>query len=318
MIILRNYCGLLLGVGLVWLTGLIGCAPPQVIRRPDLDLSPWVEKAVTSAQTGASYEYLHIESASPSATPVLLLHGGIFDNRIWYYFYELSAHHDLYALQWPDTSPLYTRSMSDHGAIAADFAGALGLEKVSVVGVSFGTYGAIDLATRQHGPRVESLVLISTVMMAVSEEEVKERTKMARSALFLGKRTLAHIVDSRVREKKYDTPPGRLGQEDIFWVRPPTFMNQVFGSAKAQRDTPQDTGAVTCPVLVLHGTGDNTMPVDVARETPALFPNARMRVFEGYSHTMVFDHGLELARVVQEFFASTLTPPARPTSRDSQ
>lgn len=74
----------------------------------------------------------------------------------------------------------------------------------------------------------------------------------------------------------------------------------LSGSAKAQLDKikafaetdfTEDLKVITVPVLVMHGGGDQIMPVDeTARRAAALLPNGSLKVYDGLSHGLFATH----------------------------
>jgi alpha-beta hydrolase superfamily lysophospholipase len=53
------------------------------------------------------------------------------------------------------------------------------------------------------------------------------------------------------------------------------------------------------PVLIVHGTRDEVIPVDMGQRLGTLFPNASVRLLEGRSHNDVFDRPSTLQDVVR-------------------
>jgi pimeloyl-ACP methyl ester carboxylesterase len=70
---------------------------------------------------------------------------------------------------------------------------------------------------------------------------------------------------------------------------------------KNQGAQPQATSEIKCPTLLLHGTADETMPIDVARLSPGVFKDADLVEFENFKHSMVFSHGTELVEAMFDF-----------------
>ncbi|MBD3357387.1 MAG: alpha/beta fold hydrolase [Chitinivibrionales bacterium] len=48
---------------------------------------------------------------------------------------------------------------------------------------------------------------------------------------------------------------------------------------------------ITCPVLALHGSNDNVIPLSSARTIPQMFPDAYFEIIEGAGHAMVYTEG---------------------------
>ncbi len=285
------------------LLAITGCVlrHPVKTTRPGLDDSPWEERHVTSGATGQQYRYLFLAGPSREAPTILLLPGGIFDNRIWLYTAELRSHFNVYALDWPHDSPMYHGDVNDYGDVAHDFLVALGLRELYVAGISAGAYAAIDLVSRKEDLDVRALFIYSAVMFAISKEEVKERTKMSKFALGMKPERLRSFIEWRVSRTEFDESPGKIEQKDIFYVRPYSYYAQLFGMSFNQGDQPQATGKILCPVLVLQGVDDDIMPVEVARETPGVFGDAKFMSFDGMGHAMVFSHGPQLVGAMMDF-----------------
>jgi pimeloyl-ACP methyl ester carboxylesterase len=62
-------------------------------------------------------------------------------------------------------------------------------------------------------------------------------------------------------------------------------------------------GAVSCPVLVVHGDEDAEMPLRHARRLLALIDGARLEVLAGASHKCMDDRPERFAEVVTAFLA---------------
>lgn len=282
---------------LLWLLVLLsistaGCIrPPVRLQRPELDLAPWVERSARSAASGSEYSYMHLAGPGEDAPVLLLLHGGIFDNRVWYYCHGLAKRFTVYAPQFPDRSLLYSGRAEDWGAVVADFVKAAEIAPDYIVAVSNGAYGAIDYLTRAEQPKAKGLVLISAVMYGISDEEIRKRTRLANLALSFAPGTLLGIVEKRALKADYGQAPGPLSQESIFYTRPYPYYYQLFSAPRNQGRLKQDTMAIKVPVLVLHGTEDEIMPIHAARLTPSVFPNGTFVEMKGLGHDLVFSAG---------------------------
>ena len=279
------------------------CIPrhPVNTTRPDLDDGPWEERHVTSGDTGQQFRYLFLAGPSKEAPAILLLPGGIFDNRIWLYTAELRSHFNVYALDWPHDSAMYHGDVNDFGDVAHDFLVALELRELYVAGISAGAYAAIDLVSTKKDLDVRGLFIYSAVMFAISKEEVKKRTRMSKFALGMKPERLRSFIEWKVSRTKFAESPGKIRQKDIFYVRPYSYYSQLFGMTFNQGDQPQATGEIDCPVLVLQGTDDDIMPVELAKETPGVFGDAKFMSFDGLGHAMVFSDGPQLVKVMVDF-----------------
>lgn len=295
----------ILALVLLFVTG-ASCVPrhPTKTERPVLDTPPWQERHITSPVSGAGYRYLFAESKVSDAPALLLLHGGFFDERIWSNASDLASRFNVYALSWPDDSPFYDGSFAGFGRVARDFLAALGLSEVTVAGVSMGSLVAIDLASGYPEVKVKALVLCSAVMLALNEEEIKERLRIAGLARGRSPERLRAFIEWRESRAELATPPAGPTQHDIFWVRPASYYKQVFDSVGNQGNRRQPTDRIECPVLFVSGTADETMPIAAVRQGLSLFPRAaavEMKEVEGADHTMVFARGPQVANVMLDF-----------------
>jgi pimeloyl-ACP methyl ester carboxylesterase len=273
-------------------------------ERPSVVRAPFDEMAVRS-DSGHTYRYLNAPGPGANAPVMVLLPGGIFDSRVWLYAGDLAERFEVVVLDWPDNSLFYSGRVEDFGEVAGDFLQTLGLTRFHLAGVSMGAFAAIDLASRKADAfDVLSLTLASSAMFAITEEEVKGRTKMARKALGFAPEKLRGVVEWSAGRAEYDPAPGEVQQPDVFYARSYSYYHQVFGMALNQGDRPQDTGVIRCPVLFLHGTRDETFPVDVARLNPTVFGGAKATKWveiEGGRHSLVFSHGPRVAAEILAF-----------------
>jgi non-heme chloroperoxidase len=72
--------------------------------------------------------------------------------------------------------------------------------------------------------------------------------------------------------------------------------------AFAATDFRADTAAFTVPTLIMHGTGDQVVPIDAsAREAARLIPHARLIEYDGAPHATLSSHKDEVIRDLVEF-----------------
>jgi non-heme chloroperoxidase len=111
---------------------------------------------------GAELHYM----TQGDGTPVVLIHGSLADYSYWEYANQLaplSAEHQVFAYSRRYNHPNRNQPVPDHSALVeakdlAAFLDRLGLERVHLVGHSYGAYTALIFAL-DHPDRVRSLVL---------------------------------------------------------------------------------------------------------------------------------------------------------------
>ena len=73
-------------------------------------------------------------------------------------------------------------------------------------------------------------------------------------------------------------------------------------TAFSSTDFRSDLAAFDLPTLILHGTEDRTVPIDIsARKTAAAVPNSRLIEYEGAAHGVLVTHKNEVARDLLAF-----------------
>jgi pimeloyl-ACP methyl ester carboxylesterase len=85
-------------------------------------------------------------------------------------------------------------------------------------------------------------------------------------------------------------------------------LRPTLGAAKAfaTTDFRTDLKAFTMPTLVVHGTKDATVPIDVtAREVAKAVPGARLIEYEGSAHGLFASDKERLTRDIREFLGSS-------------
>ncbi len=282
-----------------------GCLskPPALTEKPKIDVSPWREHTATSEKSSETYTYLFANGPSEAAPSILLLHGGIFDQRMWLYMDGLSKTLNVYAMEWPNASPFYSGTVSDYAKVIDDFLVATGISELFIAGVSNGAYGAVEYAASEP-EKVKALFLFSSVMLGITPEEVEERSGMAKRALGFKGTRLQRIIEWQVSRKSFAPAPGDVQLHDIYYTRPRSYYEQIFGVAANHGAERQATWKIVCPVLILHGEEDETMPVDVSRLAAEVFNDAEFKSFEDQEHSFVFNYGEELVPVVLDFLKS--------------
>jgi pimeloyl-ACP methyl ester carboxylesterase len=211
--------------------------------------------------------------------------------------------------------PGYGRSTVQPGRTIAGWvpdglavADAVGVERFAVVGVSTG--GAYALATAALAPDRVTAVLACCALTDMRWEEGRamvdgDATTGVWSAPDRGTALqLAAGVFGEDGSKLAQGGTDELPAADIAMFSDPVFlagMVDAFPAMFAQglqgyvddrlADGPGwgsfDVGAVSCPVLVLHGSEDTLVPVGHAHHTAEVVPGARLRVVDGLAHLSI-------------------------------
>lgn len=184
------------------------------------------------------------------------------------------------------------------------FLDALGLERVSLVGNSFGGALALSIATRAPD-RVDKLVLMGSVgvpfditpgLDAVWGFEPSLEAMRDLMGVFAHDRSL--LTDDLARSRlEAATRPG---------------IHEAFSSmfpAPRQRSVDAmtvDEGlirGITVPTLVVHGRDDQVIPLSNSLRLIELIDDSRLHVFGRCGHWVQIEHAREFTRLVSDFLA---------------
>lgn len=260
-------------------------------------------KTINIGTTELSYD------ASGAGDPVLLIHAGIADSRMW--DPQMAALSERYRVIRFDQRG-YGRSLpgsglfSFHGDLLA-FLDAIGVERPHIVGASFGGRIAIDF-TLEHPDRVRSLTLIGSALSgsaldsavmaehgpAIDEAEEAgdaERAIELEMALWVDgpsrhpRRAPDHVRDL-VREMQRGIYATDWDGVDFEWLDPPA----------AERLT-----ELALPILAIVGDHDIPDIHAIADRIAATVPGARKVTIQDAAHLPGMEHPDEVNRVVLGF-----------------
>ena len=263
-------------------------------------------------------------SGDPTGRPVLIIHGawggpastlwngprlrwhpptdGL--NLIWY-------DRRCAGLSQYDTTPFTLEDLADD---AVDLLDHLIIEQAAVIATSAGGPIGLRLAL-DHPDRVESLVLLNTGASLLSpgpkgidpnDPFVADRLSTVAKRLAL--LDLLHregieavIVES---EDEWRTPPQppepepalatfrnnrirllkHLGDSELARLAQGALLNM---KAQAGEDLLDELGQIDCPLLILHGDADTTLPIAFGRSLSHAMPRAEFIALQGEGHGLI-------------------------------
>jgi non-heme chloroperoxidase len=104
-----------------------------------------------------------------------------------------------------------------------------------------------------------------------------------------------------------DSSSNPVSQEVLEWSRSVAMqagLNATLGCANAfaTTDFRSDLAAFTVPTLIIHGTADQTVPIDASsRVTAKLIANSHLIEYDGAPHGLLATHGPRLSKDLIEF-----------------
>jgi pimeloyl-ACP methyl ester carboxylesterase len=199
------------------------------------------------------------------------------------------------------------RTPEEQADVWAGLLDALGLEQAAVIAISGGGQSAIQFALR-HSSRCRALVMISAcsaqlhVRMPMRFQLMKFMVRLPAISSFLRKKALSNpeaaaersIPDAALRARTLNDPEAgpllralQLSTLDRMVERLPGTENDIAQSRSAFAYPLEQIAA---PLLVVHGTDDEAVPVEHAKALASRVPNAELLLLEGGRHTSLFTH----------------------------
>lgn len=183
------------------------------------------------------------------------------------------------------------------------FFDALGLERVDVVGNSFG--GSVALALAVRAPqRIRRMVLMGSggvrePMTAELDELWGYTPSVDNMKKIMQIMAYDHaLVTSEIAELRYRASLRPGVQETFERLFPPP--RQRWLDAQVQPD--EALRALEHPVLIVHGREDRVMPPAGSFKLLELLPNAQLHVFGKCGHWTMIEHRDRFNRLVADFF----------------
>jgi len=252
---------------------------------------------------------IHYER-SGSGLPMIMLHAGIADSRMWEpQVAVFSEHFDVIR---PDTRG-FGRSELPPGrwSPVADLLGLvdeLHLKPAVLVGCSFGGQVAIDFAL-DHPERISRLVLVGPAIGGTNfgqkYPELWAESKAAEDAHDLDALNQAEMhlfLDGPRRTRGYVAQPLR----DLFLEMNGRSLQSDFEGAPMEEIEPPAVGRlgeITAPTLAIVGDEDVPTVIDAVDLLIAKIPHARKAVIRDAAHLPNLEHPDEFNRLVLDFLA---------------
>jgi pimeloyl-ACP methyl ester carboxylesterase len=209
--------------------------------------------------------------------------------------YDLLGHGQSAKIEGPVTLQDFTRQLDNLIAV-------LGLEKLALVGFSFGGFIAQDLA-RHRSPALDRLILMSTVYdRSPSERQaVRSRLEQARA------QGPAFIYPAAI--ERWFTPAFLAGQPEqaqdlhhrLLDNDERSFLAAYEIFASADKELAGKLTAISCPTLVITGEHDTGSTPAMAWKMAKALAEARVTVVPGGRHMMPMEMPQEVNLAIDRF-----------------
>jgi pimeloyl-ACP methyl ester carboxylesterase len=246
--------------------------------------------------------------------PLVYLHGLSASNRWESHHLALAITNLVYAVQlpgWAEGSiPAVIESAHDYARFIIALLNALGLDRVDLVGHSFGGWIALYLAA-EYPSRVNRLVLADAMGLDMPEAPAADLAAMDQDSFLRA----AFVETGRV------LVPGdfggaiedvRLGQEfETQW----RSRELIVGLTRGRLADPELTAklsSIAAETLVVWGRDDRLVPYQHGELLARMIPHARLRLIDGAGHTPMRERRETFQRLVRDFLIGDLRSADRP------
>jgi pimeloyl-ACP methyl ester carboxylesterase len=292
----------------LWLTACTSMPAPtaHVPGLPELQFSQ-IPPAKHANYEGDRFSYM--EAGPKSAPVVLLLHGIGANSMHWRYQYPvLGQRYRVIAWNAPgyilsDNMKAETPTCEDYADAVDDFLTSLGIEKVYLVGNSFGSLTGQCFAARYPQKAVKVVFTGTIIGEAWRPEEQKKditegrKKQIQNGGYAFGSGRVAALVGKNTPEEKLTMMRGVLRA-----TNPRGFMQAFYFAMNT--DSRPIAPKLTMPILMIQGSEDQVARAgDHAYALKPLLANARLQEVPGVGHLPEFEVPDIVNRAVLDFFA---------------
>ncbi len=232
-------------------------------------------------------------------TPLVLLHGFPLDHSIWADVVPLLEND--FDLILPDlrgfgqsTTVSSPYSMSEMAADLAGLLDALGLEKAAIAGHSMGGYVALAFA-KAFPDRISGLALVGSQAAGDTPERKEGRYKTASEVDAKGVQVIADGMADKLSVKQ----PVRDFVRSLILQQSTLAVTGALKTMAEREDLSPLITSFTGPIVLIHGSVDDLIPVERAQEIKSLKPGAHLIELSGAGHMPMMEEPSETAAALK-------------------
>ena len=240
--------------------------------------------------------------------PLVLVHAGICDSRMWDEQWEVFSQHFLvirYDMRGFGKSEMPSGPFAHHDDLY-QLLGLLGVRQAHCVAVSMGGRVAIEVAL-EHPEMVDGLVLVASGVGGVEPSAALEQAWAAADAAYAagdldranelelqiwvdGPKRIPGEVDPRVRERVRE-----MNRNNFALLNDEATENALEPPARSR------LGELSVPTLIVVGDGDQPHVLISASQFEASIHDSRKVIMQGVAHLPSMERPEEFNRLVLDF-----------------
>lgn len=188
-------------------------------------------------------------------------------------------------------------NVRDVAVVQRQLAGALGLDRYSLVGLGFGGWVAAEMAT-MGSDHLDALVLVAPMGVQPVNDYIIDQFLISTEAY-----ARAGFAEAATFEAIYGDEPGFDQLES--WETDREMTSRVAWKPYMYNPTlPRLLAGVSTPSLLVWGDADKVVPPECGDLYRAALPNATLDVFRGCGHAVDLEQPAALAAKVVSFIRS--------------
>jgi 3-oxoadipate enol-lactonase len=263
-------------------------------------------------------QWIHYEDTGGNLVPIVLAHGLLMDGEMFSPQIE-ARDPDCRIITWDARCHGQTETTDDpfsYWDLADDLRGLLdhlGIERAVIGGANQGGSVALRFALK-HPERVSALILLGTQAGAASPEKVATYEVMLDLWEAQGLNDqLAEAIAATILGNEF---PGRDVWITKWRQKPRSLLRPAFNALLERDDIHDRLGEIKAPALVIHGTADATIDIELAQRLGSKLDNCRSLItIQGGSHACNLTHPRHVNLAIQQYLAALVLRTPRGAER---
>ncbi len=254
--------------------------------------------------------------ASGFGVPVVFLHAGVADRRMWSEQMTGLAAEGYHVVAYDRRGFGETQTPDEPFSHVVDLEvvlDRLGLNTVVLVGCSMGGALAVDFAL-EHPGRVLALVLVSTWISGAEPEtppEVEALEELIEHAIGAGNTSRANRLEAHLWLDGPTSPEGRVEGpvRELFFDMNRIALDHPPLTREDEPDSAMDhLGLLTMPVLLVAGALDGADTIERHEDLAAALPDAYSVTIDDAAHLPSLERPVEFNEALIEFLDAITAP----------